>query len=81
LPLFNGVEATRQIRARLPNTEALIFTVHDSQILIREVLEAGARAYVVKSEANKYLIAAVESLVNHKAFLAGHVSEELLTSY
>jgi DNA-binding NarL/FixJ family response regulator len=81
LPLINGVEATRQIRARLPNTQILIFTMFDNEMLVRDLLEAGARAYVVKSEANQYLIAAVESLVNHKPFFVGRVSEELLKSY
>src|SRR4029453_7370708 len=43
MPLVNGVEATRQIRARLPKTEVLIFTMHDSETLIQELLSAGAR--------------------------------------
>jgi DNA-binding NarL/FixJ family response regulator len=81
LPVINGTEATRQIRARLPNTEILIFTMHDSDALVRELLEAGARAYLLKSDANKYLIAAVDSLVNHRPFFTGQVSEELLKSY
>jgi DNA-binding NarL/FixJ family response regulator len=78
LPIINGVEATRQIRARLPKTEILIFTMHDSDVLVRELLEAGARAYLLKSAANQYLIAAVESLLNHKPFFTGRVSEHLL---
>jgi DNA-binding NarL/FixJ family response regulator len=43
LPLLNGIEATRQIRKREPHTEVLIFTMHDEEILIRNVLEAGTR--------------------------------------
>jgi DNA-binding NarL/FixJ family response regulator len=78
LPIMNGVEATRQIRARLPNTEIMIFTVHDSEALVGELLQAGARAYLLKSEASQFLIAAVESLVNHKPFFTGRVSEHLL---
>lgn len=81
LPVINGVEATRQIRARLPNVEVLIFTMHDSDILVGELLEAGARAYLLKSDARQYLVAAVESLVNHKPFFTGRVSEQLLKSY
>ncbi len=81
LPVFNGIEATRQIRARLPEAEILIFTMHDSDILVRELLEAGARAYLLKSDAKQYLVAAVESLVNHKPFFTGRVSEQLLKSY
>ena len=81
LPVINGIEATRQIRARVPNAEILIFTMHDSDILVGELLEAGARAYLLKSDAKQYLVAAVESLVNHKPFFTGRVSEQLLKSY
>jgi DNA-binding NarL/FixJ family response regulator len=81
LPVINGIEATRQIRARLPEAEILIFTMHDSDILVGELLEAGARAYLLKSDAKQYLVAAVESLANHKPFFTGRVSEQLLKSY
>ena len=60
LPLMNGIEATRQIRARVPKSEILIFTMHDSDVLIDELLQAGARAFLLKSDAKHYLIAAVE---------------------
>jgi DNA-binding NarL/FixJ family response regulator len=78
LPIMNGVEATRQIRAHLPNTEIMIFTAHDSEALVGDLLQAGARAYLLKSEARRYLIGAVESLVNHKPFFTGRISEHLL---
>ena len=81
LPLMNGIEATRQIRARVPGTEVLIFTMHDSDVLVGELLEAGARAYLLKSEANQFLIAAVEALAHHRPFLTGRVSEQLLKSF
>jgi len=81
LPMINGIETTRQIRARLPDTEILIFTIHESDALIRELLGAGARGYLLKSDANKYLVAAVHSLINHKPFFTSHVSEQLLKSY
>jgi DNA-binding NarL/FixJ family response regulator len=81
LPVINGIEATRQIRACVPDAEILIFTMHDSDLLVREVLEAGARGYLLKSDTNKHLIAAVESLVKHIPFFTGRVSEQLLKSY
>jgi len=81
LPLINGIEVTRQIRGRIPEAEILIFTMHDSEILLRELLEAGARAYLLKSDAKQYLIAAVDSLINHKPFFTGRVSEQLLATY
>ena len=81
LPMMNGVEATRQIRARVPTAEVLIFTMHDSEVLVGELLEAGARAYLLKSDAKQYLLAAVESLANHKPFFTGKVSEQLLDTF
>jgi DNA-binding NarL/FixJ family response regulator len=81
LPVINGIEATRQIHARLPKAEILIFTMHDSDVLVGELLDAGARAYLLKSDAKQYLITAVESLVNHKPFFTGRVSAQLLDSY
>jgi DNA-binding NarL/FixJ family response regulator len=81
LPTMNGVEATRQIRARLPSAEVLIFTMHDSNILMAEALEAGARAYLLKSDAKQYLVAAVESLALHKPFFTGKLSEQLLDTF
>src|SRR4029077_5156560 len=50
LPLINGIEVTRQIRARLPKTEVLIFTMHDNETLIQDVMKAGARGYLLKSD-------------------------------
>ena len=81
LPIVNGIEVTRQIRARLPKTEVLIFTMHDNQTLIEDVLKAGARGYLLKSEANANLIGAIEALATHKPFFTANVSEALLRSY
>jgi DNA-binding NarL/FixJ family response regulator len=81
LPMMNGVEATRQIRARVPAAEVLIFTMHDTDVLIGELLEAGARGYLLKSDAKQYLIAAVESLASHRPFFTGRISEQLLDSF
>ena len=81
LPLVNGIEATRQIRARLPKTEVLIFTMHDNETLIQELLKAGARGYLLKSDAKRHLIGAIELLASHKPFFTAKVSEALLDSF
>jgi DNA-binding NarL/FixJ family response regulator len=81
LPMANGVEVTRQIRARLPRTEVLIFTMHDNETLIQELLKAGARGYLLKSDARRYLIGAIESLALHRPFFTAKVSEALLDSF
>ena len=47
LPLINGIEVTRQIHRRLPRTEVLIFTMHDNEELICELLSAGAHGFLL----------------------------------
>ena len=81
LPLVNGVECTRQIRARVPTVEVLIFTMHDNEKLIYDLLKAGARGYLLKSDAKHSLLAAIESLSVHRPFFTAKVSETLLESY
>lgn len=81
LPLINGIEVTRTLRARVPGVEILIFTMHDTDSLMRDALEAGARGFLLKSDARRFLIAAVESLAAHRPFFTGKVSEALLESY
>lgn len=81
LPVMNGTEVTRQICARAPQVEILIFTMHDSEVLVRELLEAGARAYLLKSDAKRNLIAAVRSLADHKPFFTEKVSQTLLDAF
>lgn len=75
MPLLNGVEATRQIRKLSPQTEILILTMHDSDLLVQEVLEAGARGYILKDDADRNLLAAVDALRRHKPFLSPRVSD------
>jgi DNA-binding NarL/FixJ family response regulator len=81
LPVLNGVDATREIRALQHHTEVLIFTIYEGEPLIRQLLEAGARGYLLKSDARRYLIAAVEALAHHQPFFTGRVSEALLSAY
>lgn len=78
MPVRNGVEATREIRARLPRTEVLIFTMHDSHEVIEDILAAGARGYLLKADANDHLVAAVRALGRHEAYISGKLSADLL---
>ncbi len=81
LPIINGIEVTRQLHSRLAATEVLIFTMHDTEMLVDELLKAGARGYLLKSDANHYLVQAVEAVAAHKPFFTDQVSEILLHSY
>lgn len=71
MPAMTGIEATRQIRRHLPETEVLVLTAYDSGVLAHEAFKAGARAFLAKSDANKLLLAAVEALMEHKPFAGG----------
>jgi DNA-binding NarL/FixJ family response regulator len=81
LPELNGLDATRQILKESPETEVLVLTMHHSEELARDVLKAGARGYVLKSDADENLIAAVDSLRQHKPFLTSTVTEFVLDDY
>jgi DNA-binding NarL/FixJ family response regulator len=70
MPKMSGLEACRLIRKRAPASEILIVTQHDSPHMMREALEAGARGYVVKSNASRDLLAAVEAVSRHLPFRA-----------
>ena len=81
LPELNGLDATRQILKDAPETEVLVLTMHQSEELARDVLQAGARGYILKSDADESLIAAVDSLRQHKPFLTSTVAEFVLDDY
>ena len=81
MPELNGLEATRRIRQEVPDTEVLVFTMHESEELVREVLAAGARGYLLKSEAADQLIPAVESLAKHRPFFIGRISQLVLEGF
>lgn len=78
MPELNGIEATRHIRKISPRTEVLVLSVHHSEHLIREALDAGARGFVVKSDADTEIVSAVEALANHRPFFTSYATEMLL---
>ena len=81
MPELNGMEAIKRIRESVPETEILAFTMHDSEEIVQNVLSAGARGYLLKSDAARQLIPALESLAQHKPFFAGRISEVLLAGF
>jgi DNA-binding NarL/FixJ family response regulator len=70
MPELNGLDAARQIRALLPQTRILIVTAHESEQLVREVLEVGASGCVLKSDAGAVLARAVDAVVAGRRFFA-----------
>jgi DNA-binding NarL/FixJ family response regulator len=81
MPELNGLDAARQIREVAPKAEILILTMHSSECFVREVLAAGARGYVVKSDAGRVLLEAVETLRQHRPFFSAAISEIVLEAY
>lgn len=81
MPLLNGLEATRQILKIRPQTKVLILTMHESDPLIRDVLDAGARGYILKTDAGRDLVSAVESLRRNKTFFTSRVSQMILDGF
>jgi len=81
MPYLNGLEAARQILKEVANTKVLILTMHDSDSLIREVLNAGARGYVLKTDAGSDLVNAVDAVRRNKTFFTPKVAQMVLDGY
>jgi len=81
MPDLNGLEAARKIRKMLPKTEVLVLSLHYSDQLVREVVDAGARAYIMKSDADRDLLIAVEALSNHRSFFTSRAAEMLIDGF
>jgi DNA-binding NarL/FixJ family response regulator len=81
MPQLNGLEAARRIRALVPETEVLLFTMHESEELVREALAAGVRGYLLKSDAAAQLIPAVRGLAQKRPFFTGRISEVLVEGF
>jgi len=74
MPLLNGVEATRRIRKASPHTQVLILTMHESDELVQQVVEAGARGYILKDDADRVLLAAVDAIRQNKPYFSVRTS-------
>src|SRR6202171_3158657 len=80
MPDLNGVEAAKRIRKASTNTEVLILSMHYSDQLIREIVDAGVRGYIVKSDSDRDLIIAVETLAKHRPFFTPLATEVILSN-
>src|SRR5277367_992305 len=81
MPELNGLEATRRILSADPSARVLILTAHESEQLVREVLSAGAQGYVLKSDAGRTLVAALEALLDGRSFFTSNVARMVLDGY
>jgi DNA-binding NarL/FixJ family response regulator len=81
MPQMNGFEGIRQIHTLDPNIGILVLTIHDSEPIFRGSVEAGAHAYVLKSDLDSQLTEAVEALCEHRAFFSPSVSKAVLKNF
>jgi DNA-binding NarL/FixJ family response regulator len=81
MPFMTGVEVSRRFKSNHLSTEVLILTMHDSEPLLAEVLTAGIRGFLLKSDARNHLIAAVEALLEHRPYFTSPILEKLLHDY
>src|SRR4029078_11826660 len=81
MPSLNGLGATRQILKTIPNARVLILTLHDSDQVVREVLNAGARGFLLKSDAARDLVAAVEAVRRDKTYFTSKVAAMFRDGY
>jgi len=81
LPELNGRDLTIELRKVLPRIEVLIFTMHDREETILEVLQAGARGFVLKSDTEQHLLAAIDALSVRRPYFSASISETLLTQF
>jgi DNA-binding NarL/FixJ family response regulator len=80
LPELAGVEAIRQIRAGISETEVCVFSMHDDDTFVGDAIAAGARAYVLKSESGARLLDAVDALSRHEPFFSPRVAGLVLSA-
>jgi DNA-binding NarL/FixJ family response regulator len=81
MPDLNGLGVTSQIRKASERTQVLIFTMHHNETLIHGVLEAGARGYLLKTDAEQHVVTAVETLLRGQPYFSAQVSETVLEGF
>ena len=81
MPDLNGLDAAKGIRKVSPGTEILILSVHYSDQLTRDILEAGIRGYIVKSDSDRDLTIAVETLAKHEPFFTPRATAMILRNF
>jgi len=81
MPRMHGIEATREIRKRRPETRILVLTVHKNEEYILATFQAGANGYVLKDATRAELVTAIKTLLMGKPYLSPAISETVLEGY
>jgi two-component system, NarL family, response regulator NreC len=81
MPTLNGIEAARQISAKMPQTAIVFLSMHSDEGYVLRALKAGARAYLLKDSAEHDLIHAIQAVSEGKAFFSPAISKMLVEDY
>ena len=81
MPSLNGLDTTRHLLKHDPEFKVIVLTITDSDQVIREALDAGARGFVLKSDAARDLVSAVEALQNKRMFFTPRVNDLVLAGF
>jgi two-component system, NarL family, response regulator NreC len=81
MPLLNGIEATRQIARRVPNTRILVLSMYSDEAYVAQILQAGAAGYILKDSADVDLIQAVSEVARGKSFFSPPIARVMLDDY
>ncbi len=81
MPLLNGIETTRQITKRVPNTRVLVLSMHADEAYVTQILQAGATGYLLKDSADVDLLKAVEEAVSGRSFFSPAIARVMLDDY
>ena len=81
MPLLNGIETTRQIARRVPNTRVLVLSMHADEAYVTQILQAGATGYLLKDSADVDLLKAVEEAAHGRSFFSPAIARVMLDDY
>jgi DNA-binding NarL/FixJ family response regulator len=81
LPELNGLDLSHSLKREFPRIEILLYTMHDREEIVIEVLRAGVRGFVLKSDAEKHLLAALDALSIRRSYFSGAISDTLLDQF
>jgi DNA-binding NarL/FixJ family response regulator len=81
IPELNGFDLAHALKREFPRIEILVYTMHDREEIIMDVLRAGVRGFVLKSDTEKHLLAALDALSIHRSYFSGAISDALLNQF
>ena len=81
IPELNGLDLAHALKREFPRIEILLYTMHDREEIIMDILRAGVRGFVLKSDAERHLIAALDALSIHRSYFSGAISDTLLDQF